>query len=63
MEFVGTEIALDYWMKDRKKYSAAHCEETEVMHIDESLMRSIQKGELHMPAISTYTKILLAYRL
>ena len=58
MTYIGTEIALEYWMKDWKKYSAAHCDDDDVVQIDELLMRSIQRGEMHMPAIGTYTKIL-----
>ena len=58
MTYIGTEIALEYWTKDWKKYSAAHSTDTDVIQIDELLMRSIQKGEMHMPAIGTYTKIL-----
>ena len=58
MEYIGTEAALAYWMKDWEKFSAEHCGEADVIQVDEILMRSIQKGELHMPSIGTYTKIL-----
>ena len=58
MSFIGTEIALEYWNKDWKKYSAKHNKDEDVIQIDELLMKSIQKGEMHMPAIGTYTKIL-----
>jgi len=58
MTYIGTEIALEYWTKDWQKYTAAHSTDTDVIQIDELLMRSIQKGEMHMPAIGTYTKIL-----
>ena len=57
MTHIGTEIALEHWMKDWKKYSAAHCDDDDVGQIDDLLMRSIQRGEMHMPAIGTYTKI------
>ena len=45
-------------MKDWRKYSATHCGDVDTKEIDTQLMRSIQKSEMYMPAIGTYTKIL-----
>ena len=58
MSHLGTQEALKHWMKNWEIYSATHCKEREIQEIDTEIMRSIQKQEMHMPAIATYTKIL-----